>query len=104
MKVQIANPDGYLRPDMNATVSFYNEAKQTAAAVQPRPAILIPSAAVQNGAVFVVLDGRARKRSVTTGTTSDRGITVNSGLVGGEDLIINPPADMKDGQRVQVAQ
>ncbi len=26
VKVQVEHPDGYLRPDMNATVSFYNEA------------------------------------------------------------------------------
>ena len=26
VKVQVKNPDGYLRPDMNATVNFYNDA------------------------------------------------------------------------------
>ena len=105
VKVQVSNPDSYLRPDMNATVSFYNDPKPGAdAAAQPKVAILIPAAAVQNGAVFVVLDGRARRRAITVGPASERGVTVSSGLVGGEDLITNPPADMKDGQRVQVAQ
>ena len=27
VKVKIQNPDDYLRPDMNATVNFFNEAK-----------------------------------------------------------------------------
>jgi HlyD family secretion protein len=102
VKVKIANPDSYLRPDMNATVSFYNDAK-SAASDQVKNVVTVPSGAVQNGAVFVVVDGRARKRSVTTTGTTPRGVLVESGLIGGEDVIVNPPADLKDGQRVSSA-
>jgi len=51
--------------------------------------------------VFVVLNGRARKRPVTTAGTSEKGVLIESGLIGGEELIVSPPAGLKDGQRVQ---
>jgi HlyD family secretion protein len=64
--------------------------------------VVIPQGAVQNGSVFVVVSGHARKRPVTTGGASDKGVLVESGLIGGEDLIIGPPATLKDGQKVEV--
>jgi HlyD family secretion protein len=35
-----------------------------------------------------------------TGTTSE-GLRVEEGLIGGEDLVLNPPADLKDGTKVK---
>lgn len=101
VKVKIRNPDSYLRPDMNATVNFYNEASAQPAETA-KQVIVIPPGAVHNGSVFVVVNGRARKRTVKTGGTSDKGVLIESGLIGGEDLIVSPPADLKDGQRVEV--
>ncbi|MBV9761187.1 MAG: efflux RND transporter periplasmic adaptor subunit [Acidobacteriaceae bacterium] len=100
VKVQVLHPDGYLRPDMNATVSFYNDA-QSQPTEQSKRVVVIPGSAVQNGGVFVVVNGHARRRTVSTGGSSDRGVLIASGLVGGEDLIVNPPAGLKDGQRVE---
>ncbi|MBV9765547.1 MAG: efflux RND transporter periplasmic adaptor subunit [Acidobacteriaceae bacterium] len=101
VKVRVLNPDSYLRPDMNATVSFYNDVKPQAESAAKR-VVIIPQGAVQNGSVFVVVNGRARKRAVVLGGTSDKGVIIESGLIGGEDLIVSPPASLKDGQRVEV--
>jgi HlyD family secretion protein len=38
---------------------------------------------------------------VQTSGTSQQGATISNGLIGGEDLIVNPPADLKDGQKVR---
>jgi HlyD family secretion protein len=103
VKVKVLNPDEYLRPDMNATVSFYNDAK-TAPASETKRVVLIPQGAVQNGSVFVVVNGHARKRPITTGGASEKGVLVGSGLIGGEDLIVSPPASLKEGQKVEVKQ
>lgn len=103
VKVQVLNPDDYLRPDMNATVAFYNPAP-AGQNTQTKRVIVIPEGAVQNGSVFVVVNGHARKRPVTTAGNSEKGVLIESGLVGGEDLIVSPPADLKDGQRVEVKQ
>lgn len=104
VKVRVKNPDDYLRPDMNATVAFYNDVKSQPAESNSKRIVVIPQAALQNGSVFVVLDKHARKRSVTTAGTSERGVLIASGLIGGEDLIVNPPANLKDGQKVEPKQ
>ena len=59
------------------------------------------AAAVKDGVVFVVLDGRAVRRAVKTGAVSGQGVRVEQGLIGGEDLIVNPPAGLKDGDKVR---
>ena len=99
VKVKILNPDAYLRPDMNATVAFYSEEKTAAAAA--KPVVVVPPSAVRDGAVFVVLDGHAVRRPVKAGAASSQGVRIEDGLIGGEDLIANPPAELKDGDRVR---
>ena len=103
VKARVLNPDDYLRPDMNATVSFYNDVK-AAPASEAKRVVVIPQVAVQNGSVFVVVNGHARKRPITTGGASEKGLLVESGLIGGEDLIVSPPASLKDRQKVEVKQ
>ncbi len=103
VKVRVEKPDSFLRPDMNATVVFYNDAPAQAATSSKR-VIVVPAKAVENGAVFVVVNGRAVKRPVTTSGKSDKGVLIESGLIGGEDLIVNPPTTLKDGDRVAVKQ
>ncbi len=99
VKVKIVSPDDYLRPDMNATVAFYND--QKTAAAPGKPVITVPANAVRDGAVFVMLDGKAVRRPVKTGASTVQGLRVEDGLFGGEDLIVNPPATLKDGDRVR---
>jgi HlyD family secretion protein len=101
VKVRLKNPDSYLRPDMNATVAFYNEAAAKQASSAKR-LIVVPEGAVQNGNVFVVVNGHARKRPVTTDGSSQKGVLVADGLIGGEELIVSPPANLKDGAKVEV--
>ena len=64
-------------------------------------ALIVPAAAVRDNAVFVLFDGKAVRRAVKTGATSGQGVRIEEGLNGGEDLIANPPADLKDGDKVR---
>ncbi len=103
VKVKISKPDLFLRPEMNASVAFAAE-EQPASAVQQtsaKPVVIVPTSALHDGAVFVLLDGKALRRMVKTGATSPQGVRVEQGLVGGEDLITNPPAGLKDGDKVR---
>jgi HlyD family secretion protein len=102
VKVKILHPDEYLRPEMNSSVAFLSDEKTPAAGSSARPVIIVPSSAVKNNAVFVVLSGKAVRRLVKTGPTSGQQVRVEDGLIGGEDLIINPPGDLKDGDRVRI--
>ncbi|MDQ6705256.1 MAG: efflux RND transporter periplasmic adaptor subunit [Acidobacteriota bacterium] len=102
VKVKILNPDDYLRPEMNASVAFLADEKPPAAGNAAKPVVVIPASAIQNDSVFVVLGGKAVKRRVRAGGTTSQGVQVQQGLIGGEDLIVKPPAGLKDGDRVQV--
>jgi HlyD family secretion protein len=62
---------------------------------------MVRSTAVHEGAVFVVLDGRAVRRAVKTGATSNQNVRIEEGLIGGEEVIVAPPAGLKDGDKVR---
>jgi HlyD family secretion protein len=102
VKVKIERPDEYLRPEMNASVAFVSENDRGASASSSaKPIVYVPATAVRSDAVFVVLQGKAVKRPVRTNGTTSQGVRVEDGLIGGEDLIVNPPADLKDGDKVR---
>lgn len=101
IKVKVLNPDEYLRPEMNASVAFVADRKPAANDAAAKPVVVIPSSAVRDDAVFVVLNGKAVRRPVKQGQATAQGIRIEQGLIGGEDLIVNPPAGLKDGDRVR---
>jgi HlyD family secretion protein len=100
VKVKVLNPDEYLRPEMNASVAFHSseEAEQRG---ETDSWLSLPASAVRDGAVFVVVDGKALRRAVQISGTSAQGVMISSGLTGGEDVILNPPAELSDGQPVR---
>lgn len=104
VKVQIENPDSYLRPDMNATVQFLSDEKPSQQAVT---GVVVPTAAVKDEdgkkVVFIDYKDHAREREVHVISTRTTGYLVD-GLTGGEDLIVNGPANLKDGDRVRLKQ
>jgi hypothetical protein len=51
--------------------------------------------------VYLALHGRVVERPVKVRSTGPRGVEVAGGLAGGEDLIVNPPAGLKAGDRVR---
>lgn len=101
VKVQILRPDDRLRPDMNASVAFVDPAaphqKGTA-----NPLITVPASAVKDQSVFVVSEGKAVRRHVQIAGTAPQGVRISQGLLGGEDLILNAPANLTDGETVRV--
>jgi len=97
IKVKVAKPDSYLRPEMNASVAFVSDEKTAAT----RPVIAVPSTAVRDGVVFLFADGKAVSRKVKTGRADGPAVSVEEGLNGGEDLIVAPPAGLKDGDKVR---
>ena len=110
VRVKVLNPDELLKPDMNATVSFLSPRKlpttqsATAPAAAERPNIRVPASAVRDGAVFVVENGKAIKRTVAViKDAGGREVEVRKGLIGGEDLIVSPPESLEDGAKVIMA-
>jgi len=104
IKVKVINPDNYLRPEMNASVAFYSSEKSEGARTVARSNVVIPASAVRDSAVFLVVGGKAVRKTVKVAGTTPQGVQIADGLIGGEDIIANPPADLKDGQRVRSKQ
>jgi HlyD family secretion protein len=102
VKVQVLNPDEYLRPEMNATVKFLaNEAPKTSA--QPQGAF-VPSAAIHDRdgkkMVWIVYNEKAVTREVHIVSQRSDGAIVD--LVGGETVITSAPPTLKDGDKIKV--
>jgi HlyD family secretion protein len=102
VKVQVLNPDEYLRPEMNATVKFLADEKKTSS--QPSGAF-VPAAALRDHdgkkVVFLVFDGKTHMREVRVLSQRTDGFLVD-GLVGGESVITVGPQDLKDGDTIKI--
>jgi HlyD family secretion protein len=104
VKVKVLNPDDYLRPEENANVRFVGEDKGTVAKSSSSGAVVPVSAVHESGGkrvVMVAFNGRAVSREVKVLNQRSDGYAVE-GLTGGEDVIVNPPADLKDGDRIRL--
>lgn len=104
VKVQILEPDELIRPEMNANVSFLSgaEGQQGAGAPAARPMVQVPSSALIDGnSVFVVVQDKAVLRRVSVVRATSDGVEIEAGLSGGEDIILSPPEELADGDRVK---
>lgn len=103
VKVKVLNPDDRLRPEMNAAVAFLSD-EPSAAAAPGKPVVFVPPAAVRNDRVYIVLKDRLVERAIRSSGNTPLGLRVEDGLNGGEDLVLNPGPDLKDGMKVKVKQ
>ncbi len=104
VKVQVLNPDDFLRPEMNATVKFLANEEKTASNKQA-PGVFVPANAVKDRdgkkVVFLSFNGRAVQREVRVVSQRSGGFLV-SGLTGGEDVITTAPQGLKDGDKIKI--
>lgn len=106
VRVKFNEPDALLKPELAVRVIFDPEVDDPAGAEVPTPSILIPREALVardgNPGVFVYENRVVRFRAVTTGETIGRRVQIQSGLEPGEEIVFDPPANLEEGQRVQV--
>lgn len=105
VKVKVENPDGQLRPEMNARVNFLTEATGSASNAVAR--VLVPKAAVvrNDGSsfVFVIKGNRVEQRSIRLGDEAGDFYYVLEGLSGGESAATSGVEKLRDGDRVKVS-
>ena len=107
VRVVFEERDERLRPEMGVRVVFVDDAeaakKPTAAG---EPALVIPQDAVVKiegvDHVFVLERDVARARRVVLGDAKSGKVVVSTGLVEGETIVLAPPTELRDGQRVRV--
>lgn len=106
VRVAFDQLDERLRPQMGCRVVFLSEG----VAAQDGPiklVLLVPATSLikqgQASAIFVVERGRVRLQNVEVGATRGNRVIIESGLTGEEEIVVTPPVEMEDGQRVRVA-
>src|SRR4051794_20866543 len=105
--------DPRILPDMGVKVAFLAEEKPAAGGAAAagsgtpgKPVVAIPRAAVRKDGdrdiVFVVSsDGRLERRAIGLAAGTGDEAVVTSGLAAGERVVVEGPADLKDGAAVQ---
>lgn len=94
--------DPRILPDMGVKVAF-REA-EAAGADRSSAGLFVPRAAVRRedgrDVIYLVRDGRAERRAVRLGAGSADEIEVVAGLGAGEQVVVEGPEDLSDGQAV----
>ncbi|MDO8800897.1 efflux RND transporter periplasmic adaptor subunit [Phenylobacterium sp.] len=86
------DPATVLRPGMTVEANLV---------IARRPAaILVPTPSLREGAVWIAAGGRVHRRAVTLGVQGAERTEVLAGVKVGERLVLDPPADLKDGDRI----
>jgi len=104
VKVSILDRDPRILPEMGAKVVFEAQNAQVAAA--PRRVFVPQAALVGTGgrpSVWVIENGKVRQQAVDAGPVRGDRVEVRQGLLGGESLVLTPPAGLKDGSKVKLA-
>jgi membrane fusion protein (multidrug efflux system) len=70
---------------------------------EKQDALLLPAEALQEGAAFVVVDDRLRKRAVKTGLRGTRMVEILDGVKEGELVATPAKASWREGMRVRAA-
>jgi len=98
--------DPRILPDMGVKVAFQAEESEEEAAAAST--LLIPEGAVRRDGeasiVFIVRDGVVERRAVAIGASSGGRVEVRSGLRATDRVVLDPPPELGDGDRVRVTE
>ena len=104
VKVSILDRDPRILPEMGAKVEF-TRGEGDAMANAPRR-VLVPSNAVTQGGdgarVWVIENEKATSRTVDVGPARGSQVENRRGLAGGEQVVLDAPAGIKEGARVRI--
>jgi HlyD family secretion protein len=105
VKVKILKPDSYIRPEMNARVTFLAEVKPDAGEQADEKLFIVPKRAVvdrESGkAVMSISDGVAQPKPITIARVVGSDVYVSAGLTGNETIIVGETLPtLKPGDRV----
>ncbi len=98
VEIDVPNPDGVLTPGLYVDVAFV---------LQSMPVVVVPDAALIFDAAglrvaTVTSDQKIHMAPITIYRDFGEKAEIRQGLKGGEPLVVNPPADLADGQKVHV--
>jgi len=111
VRLSIDVKDARIVPDMGARVAFLENDTTTARTgtqAETPVGVLVPASAIRTQGdsqqVFVMTDGHAQVRNVKLGQAYSDLRQVTDGVTSGERVILAPPGDLQDGDRVKTEQ
>jgi HlyD family secretion protein len=107
VKVKFLEPDAYIRPDMNARVTFLEPEAKTKTVNAEEKLYVVPKRAVLDGesgkTVYVVTEGKVGVKPITVQKEVGTDVFVSAGLVGTEAIIVGEQLSrLKPGDAVEV--
>jgi multidrug efflux pump subunit AcrA (membrane-fusion protein) len=91
---------------MGVKVSFLREEDTARAAAPPAASVNVAKAAIKSDGgstiVFVLKDDHVERRAVRAGLETGDQVEVLSGLTAGERIVVDPPPQLKDRDRVRI--
>ena len=103
VKVKVLEPDEYVRPEMNARVTFMNT--EEAQKKGESRLYIVPKRSVieREGEKRLVLmvDGKVQTKPVTVEREVGSDVYISAGLSGNESIIVSEPDKLKTGDRVE---
>ena len=104
VRIGFAALDPRILPDMGVRVAF----RGTGAAAPGEDGVLVPPAAVltESGrdSAWVIQNGRATRKTLTTTPGKEGEVTVTKGLQPGDRVVVEGAARLRDGARVSESQ
>ncbi len=64
--------------------------------------LLLPASAVQEDAVWLVVDGRLVRRKVFVGAKGEKQVEIREGIRSDDQVVLQPDAGLEEGKRVRV--
>lgn len=104
VRIKFDKLDPRILPDMGVKVTF--EADEPKHATKAPEGVTVPPNAVRDDAgekiVFLVKSDHVERHSVKVGGQIGSQTQILAGLVAGDTVVVGGPADLKDGQQVQI--
>ncbi|HEY2352711.1 MAG TPA: efflux RND transporter periplasmic adaptor subunit [Candidatus Acidoferrum sp.] len=104
VRISFLKLDPRILPDMGVKVSFLAEEKPQAKG--PEAKTFIPRSAVRGdaGDPFVLLfhDGKVERHAVRLGAERGTDVAVMAGVTPGDSLVVDGPASLRDGDKVEI--
>ena len=104
VRISFDKLDPRILPDMGVKVSFLSQEAANAAKTPAR--ITVPQTAVRDDGgqkiVFLVRGDQIERHAVKVGENAGGSTQIIAGLSAGDTVVVNGPADLRDGQQVQI--
>jgi RND family efflux transporter MFP subunit len=102
-KVKFLEMDDRILPEMSAKVAFLSQPLETG---ETKPLLAVNKSALitRNGKsmAFLIQENRVRLTEVATGEEMAELVQITGGLKEGDRVVLNPPASLKNGDRVKI--